>query len=185
KLSASLGEVTDPMELQLLKSRQAEERALDLQSRTGQVVGSAALIEMGAKELNSQVRLVMLSASPSELDAKTTALKTIQKQISANIQELRTALNATGQTQTEQNVAAIAGAIQRADASAERIVTAKRHVLTSDALMQTTIERVTALALEQSKSGDQRLEGATTNQKDTVDAVNARVNQSFSLMVRL
>ncbi|HLK57488.1 MAG TPA: HAMP domain-containing protein, partial [Chthonomonadaceae bacterium] len=185
KVSASLGEVVDPLELQLLKSRQAEERALDLQSRTGQVVSSAALIEMGTKELNSQVRLVMLSVSPTELDAKAAALKTIQKRITADLQELRASLNATGQTQTTQHVDAIAGALQKANASADQIVTAKRYVLTSDALMQTTIERVTTLAHAQSQNGDIRLQGATEHQKETVAAVNARVRQSFSLMVAL
>lgn len=185
KLSAKLTEVTDPLELQLLKSRKSVEQALDLQNKMGQVTGSAVLVETGIKELNAQVRLVMLSRTPKELDTRTSALKALQAQLTADMHTLQSALQNTGRSDGTQSIAQIDTALNRANGSIQHILTAKRQVLDSDSLVQKTIESVNALAAQQSITGDARLKGAADRQHDTVADVNKQVEHSRSLMMTI
>ncbi|HLK54950.1 MAG TPA: ATP-binding protein [Chthonomonadaceae bacterium] len=180
KLDIQLGELVDPMELQLMKSRQAEDHAFQLQSYTGEVVNEAATIEMEVKELNTQVCLVMQSINLKDLDRDTAGLGVIQQNINADLQALHTLLEAKGESQ---DMGAIHLAIRQANASADRVVAAKRQMMASDALMQQITERVMALALEQTQSGDLRLNSVERNQDAMVASVDTRVRVSLSWMV--
>jgi|GEM_PF-1770644 len=205
----------DPLELQLFQSREAVDRALQLQEQTDAVVGSAALLEMKTKELNTGTRLIMLSHTTAEWEQKRVQVKTMLEGISAEIDHLQHALETTARLQTHRsaptstpsvntptdqpqpsngntrlaqktgNVQAIVGAIQGAHASIEKILTAKKNVLTSDTLMQQMFARIRLISNTQAQEGNKKLETASQNQTNTVSTVNERVKQSLSSTLTL
>ncbi len=181
--NSRVSEVTDTLEIQIVKDREKMEKSLNFQNNAGLIAGIGNIINIDVKELNNSVRLIMLSSSDAELNKIASDTKRLEERILKNIDQMKKGLSRIGQSGMLKAADATINAMRTAASSIERILSAKRSVLASDAAVQKDIETIKSITKEQSKQGEEQVKNITRVQQDIVSGVHKSVKGLLTLMV--
>jgi len=144
--SSKLGLLIDGTEVQAYKQRHALEAALRLRNEPGGVIAASEEVSLGMREMVAALRELMLAAGAAECVASESRLRTLRAELVANIGTMRSALVKMGRPQVVANVDQPLAAMASVAASTEKVDTAKRSLLDSEARTNASLARLKTAA---------------------------------------
>ena len=182
-LNLKLSESIDPLEIQLKKERQKMEESFGFQNNASDINAIGNMINIDLKELNNNVRLIMLSGSNAELDKISADMRNINGRMLGNIVNMKKLLTQSGQAKLVKDTDNMLIAIKATNASISRIMSARKSVLVSDASMQKAIDTVKAVSKEQSKLGDKNVKDIKKSQEKVVSGLNITIKGLLTMII--
>lgn len=121
--------------------------------------------------------MIMLSETPAELDKATGEVQAIQARISRNMSQAGTGIKEIKSSGfVDDAVAAINSAVASAGTSLRTISTSQRKVLENMALVDNSVKKVKAVALEQGQKSEANVQSTAQEQQKFVNVVIQRVD---------
>ncbi|MDE0854859.1 MAG: HAMP domain-containing protein, partial [Nevskia sp.] len=182
-LNAKMLQAIDPLELRLVEDRKKLETAYGFMESAARIKDASSAVNSDVKELNTELRLVMLSNSGEELDRIVADSQRLAARARANVEAMKKGVLQARQPKLAADADAIGAQLRNVDAAGAKIVAAKRSVLASDVALQQIIERVKASSRRQESSSAQQVQSIGDHQREVVALVRASVNRSFVIIL--
>ncbi len=157
---------------------------IELNKKINAINDTVYLIGVDAKLLDAKSRMIMLSENPAELDKATTEVQKIQARIVRNV-----SLAGNGIMEIKSSgfvkdaVAAIGSAVASAGSSARTISSSQRKVLENMTLVDNSVRKVKAVALEQGQKSEANVQSTAQEQQKFVTVVTQRVDLFKKLLI--
>ena len=176
---------TNPEILESIQDYRYEvETDLAMHKRINSLNDMVYAIGVDAKLLDAKARMIMLSETPAELGKATAEVQAIQARIARNmslagkgIKEIKSS------SYVDETVAAINSAVASAGASLRTISASQRAVLENMAQVDSSVQRVKAVALEQGQKSEASVQSTAQEQQKFVTVVTQRVDLFKKLLV--
>jgi methyl-accepting chemotaxis protein len=185
-LNAGLKEkTTNPEILESIQDYRNEvDNDLIMHKRINSLNDIVYAIGVDAKLLDAKARMIMLSETPSELDRATAEVQAIQARITRNVSQAGKGIKEIKSSGfVDDAVAAINGAVASAGASLRTISASQRTVLENMTLLDTSVKKVKAVALEQGQKSEANVQSTAQEQQKFVTVVTQRVDLFKKLLI--
>ncbi|HEU4620848.1 MAG TPA: methyl-accepting chemotaxis protein, partial [Burkholderiaceae bacterium] len=183
--ASKLGMIIDASEVQAVKQRQVLESALKLRNEPGGVVGISEEVSLGIREMVAALRLLMLAGTPEEAGNAGTELNRLGTKLTANMNSMRAGLIKMGRPQLAANVDGALAAMASVNGSVNKVVAAKKSLLTSEAQMAASLAQLKAVASQQASAGEKQVKTIAERQAEVSAAVDRRVNSALFIIVAI
>lgn len=141
-------------------------------------------IGVDAKLLDAKARMIMLSENPAELDRATAEVQAIQTRIARGMAQAGKGIKEIKSSGfVDDAVAAINGAVASAGSSLRTISASQRTVLDNMALVDTSVRKVKAVALEQGQKSEANVQSTALEQQKFVTIVTQRVDLFKKILI--
>ena len=180
---AKLGSVLDSTEVLAVKQRQALEAALKLRNEPGGVVVSSEEVSMAIRDMVGSLRLLMLASADNEAQSAQADLKALAQRLVASMATMRAGLAKMGKPQLVAQVDAAVAAMASVAGSIDKVASAKRSLLGSEAQMSASMEKLKDTAQRQASVGQAQVKSMAQRQGEVSAAVDARVNSSLVVIL--
>ncbi|MHB8057394.1 MAG: methyl-accepting chemotaxis protein [Desulfuromonadaceae bacterium] len=141
-------------------------------------------IGVDAKLLDAKARMIMLSDTPAELDKATAEVQAIQMRIARNMSQAGKGIKEIKSSNyVDETVAAINSAVASAGASLRTISASQRAVLENMAQVDSSVNKVKAVAIEQGQKSEANVQSTAQEQQEFVSVVTQRVDLFKKLLV--
>ncbi|MHB8121618.1 MAG: methyl-accepting chemotaxis protein [Desulfuromonadaceae bacterium] len=176
---------TNPEILESIQDYRYEvETDLAMHKRINSLNDTVYAIGVDAKLLDAKARMIMLSETPAELDKATAEVRTIQARIARNMSLAGKGIKEIKSSNfVDETVAAINGAVASAGASLRTISASQRTVLENMAQVDSSVQKVKAVALEQGRKSEASVQSTAQEQQKFVTVVTQRVDLFKKLLV--
>jgi len=181
--SNKLNTALDNTEVQAAKQRQALEAALRLRNEPGGVVVMSEEVSLAIRDMVGSLRLLMLAASEKEAEAAQAGLKAHARQLSDNMATMRAGLLKMGRPPLAAQVDTAIAAMTRVSDSIDKVATAKRSLLGSEAVMTAQLDKLKDTAQKQASLGEAQVKSMAARQTEVTAAVDARVQSSLTIIL--
>ncbi|MDR3415647.1 MAG: methyl-accepting chemotaxis protein [Nevskia sp.] len=182
-LNTRILQAIDPLELELVDDRKKLAAAYTLMAGATRISDASDAVNSDVKELNTQVRQVMLSSSGGELDGIVADSQRVGAHARTNVEAMRKGLQQAAQLRLATDTDAIAAQLGGVEAATGRIVAAKRSLLASDAALQQLLERVKETSSQQESRSEQQVQTIGEHQQEVVRLVQDSVHRSFVIIL--
>lgn len=180
---AKLGSVLDSTEMLAVKQSQALEAALKLRNEPGGVVVTSEEVSMAIRDMVGSLRLLMLASADNEAQSAQADLKALAQRLVASMATMRAGLAKMGKPQLVAQVDAAVAAMASVAGSIDKVASAKRSLLGSEAQMSASMEKLKDTALRQASVGQAQVKSMAQRQGEVSAAVDARVNSSLVVIL--
>jgi methyl-accepting chemotaxis protein len=141
-------------------------------------------IGVDAKLLDAKGRMIMLSATQEELNKASAEVQTIQTRLTQNVVKAGKGIKEIKSSGfVDDAVASIKNSISSAGASLRTIGVSQGKVLENMALLDSSITKVKAVALEQGQKSEANVQSTAQEQQKFVELVTQRVDQFKKLLI--
>jgi len=180
---AKLGTLTDGLEVQAFKQRQALESALKLRNEPGGVVATSEEVSLAIRDMVGTLRLLMLSTNEQEAATAQAELKKQAGQLNTHMGTMRAGLLKMGRPQLAQQVDAALAAMTSVNGSVEKVAQAKRSLLASEAQMSASLAQLKTVAARQASLSEAQVKTVADRQNEVTAAVDRRVPSSLYIIL--
>ena len=141
-------------------------------------------IGVDAKLLDAKARMIMLSTTPAELAKATAEVQVIQARIARNVSQAGKGIREIKSSGfVDDTIAAINSAVASAGASLRMISASQDKVLANMALVESSVKKVKAVALEQGQKSEANVQSTAQEQQRFVTVVGQRVDLFKKLLI--
>ncbi|BCS55933.1 methyl-accepting chemotaxis protein [Geobacter sp. SVR] len=141
-------------------------------------------IGVDAKLLDAKARMIMLSETPADLDRASAEVQAIQARIIRNVNQAGKGIKEIKNSGfVDDMVATINGAVASAGGSLRTISASQRKVLENMALVDNSVKKVKAVALEQGLKSEANVQSTAQEQQKFVTVVGERVDLFKKLLI--
>jgi methyl-accepting chemotaxis protein len=185
-LIVRVSETLDQLEIQRMKGKQQADKSVNVKQTIAaieDVVSAGNDMNLNIKELNSLVRLAMLSSSNAELQKTASDITKVREKIAENIKDMLSLLNKMGQESLSKDTSDMRQTLKNVDTAIERMLSAKRGVLEGDAEMQKVINQVNVIAGENARMAGNEVKDIELKQQDIMNEVKVTMNQTLLIIV--
>jgi len=182
-LSSRISEITDPLEQQLAQDRIRLDSAYKQMNAAVEIKDLSHAIDSDTKELDTRIRLIMLSASEAELRSQLTAVDSLLKRIGDGGIKLSRLLRQAGQNKLISDADAITPQLIELQTATLSTGAAKGKVLSSESALKTIIDDLHRMTSEQRTHSDRQMADISRREKTVVGAVSDAVNHAFTLIL--
>ncbi len=141
-------------------------------------------IGVDAKLLDAKARMIMLSATPAELDKVNSELQVIQQRINKNVVIVGKAVKDIKSSGfVNDTMSSIAGSVASAGASLRTISASQRKVLENMDFLEQSVKKVKSVALEQSRKSEANVQSTAQEQQQFVKVIGERVDLFKMLLI--
>jgi hypothetical protein len=159
---------------------------LDLNRKINVINDVVYSIGMDAKLLDAKARMIMLSENPAELDKATAEVQSIQTRIARNVTQAGKGIKEIKSSGfVDDTVAAINSAVASAGNSLRTISASQRKVLENMSLVDSSVNKVKSVALEQGLKSEANVQSTAQEQQKFVSIVTERVDLFKKLLIGL
>ncbi|GCL64016.1 methyl-accepting chemotaxis protein [Pseudaquabacterium pictum] len=178
-----LNTVLDNTEVQAAKQRQALEAALRTRNEPGGVVVTSEEVSLDIREMVGSLRLLMLAANAKEAETAQADIVALNKRLGQNMVAMRAGLVKMGKPQLAGQVDAAIARMAEVGGSVDKVATAKRSLLGSEAAMTASLDKLKDTAQKQASLGEAQVKSMAARQTEVTAAVDARVQQSLTAIL--
>ncbi|MRR55141.1 MAG: methyl-accepting chemotaxis protein [Deltaproteobacteria bacterium] len=137
-----------------------------------------------SKLLDAKARTIMLSESSADLDRRTAEVRAIEGRILGNITRVAAAVQEIKSSgYIDETMTSIKNAAASGGASLRTIAVAQRKVLESMSQVESSVERIKEVSLEQSRRTEENVASTAREQQDFVSLVEQRVELFKRLLI--
>jgi methyl-accepting chemotaxis protein len=141
-------------------------------------------IGVDAKLLDAKARMIMLSENQAELDKATAEVQKIQARIVRNVSQAgKGIMDIKSSGFVKDTITAISSAVSSAGNSVRTISASQREVLANMALVDNSVKKVKAVALEQGQKSEANVQSTAQEQQKFVTVVTQRVDLFKKLLL--
>jgi len=141
-------------------------------------------IGVDAKLLDAKARMIMLSETPIELERAAAEVQAIQVRIARNVSQAGKGIREIKSSGfVDDAVKSIQNAVASAGSSLRTISASQRKVLDNMALVDNSVKKVKAVALEQGQKSEANVQSTALEQQNFVTLVTQRVDLFKKLLI--
>ncbi|HPX60241.1 MAG TPA: methyl-accepting chemotaxis protein [Deltaproteobacteria bacterium] len=141
-------------------------------------------VGVDAKLLDAKTRMIMLSQTPEELHRVTAEAQAINARISRNVNQVGQGVRQIKSSgYVDDTMRAISSSIALAGASLRTISTSQKGVLENMSIVDSSLKRVRAVAMEQARMSESNVQATAHEQQQSVKEVGERVELFNTLLI--
>jgi len=180
EIGMRMGTVVDGMAKKVESGQADVESALQQRLAINALIAAAGRLEVDAKTLEAQSRLVLLSDTKEKYDQAVVTVDRLKSVLNKDLNDVDKPIR-----QMTRHPFAATGVIRSVFGSVDAIVAAQRAVITANAEVSEAMRRVKEAALAAEKGGNERVKSVEGKQLEVVNAVNSKVSGSTWLIVAI
>ncbi|MGE3259963.1 MAG: methyl-accepting chemotaxis protein [Geobacter sp.] len=164
--------------------RNGVERDMEINKRVLAAVESVDSIHVDLRLLDAKARMVMLAATPADVDRLAAEIGAVQSRIRKNLKQAElevTSVKSGGMVMDA--IEEVGSGAGRAASATGRIVTAQRKVLTSMAQVEQTVVQIRQVTQEQASRSAAQVKATTEEQQGFVQSMATTSRQRMQLML--
>ncbi|AIY42258.1 Sensory box histidine kinase/response regulator [Collimonas arenae] len=182
-INASLSEAIDPLEMRLSKNRKKLVSSNKFMTDAAGIMNAGNAVNNDTKSLSTNAALVMLGESDAEIGAIAANTHLANSRIRNNLDAMRQQLTATGNVALLSRIEIAMTLFNTTQAAMERVIAAKRRVLSSGAELNKIIGEVQVAEKEKNAYGEQQVALISKQQQETVSSVRDAVRSSLTIII--
>ncbi|MDD2898023.1 MAG: methyl-accepting chemotaxis protein [Desulfuromonadaceae bacterium] len=172
-----LGTIVDGMAKKVENGQADVDSALRQRQAINALIAAAGRLEVDAKTLEAQSRMVLLSDTQDKYEQAAAAVERLKNVLNKDVVETDKLIR----TITGQPFVATS-AIRSVIGSVDAIVQAQRSVISANTEVAEAMSKVKDASLAAEKGGNERVKSVETKQREVVSSVNSKVSR-FSILI--